>query len=244
MIGRRYTADFHAGVAEAGRDAAGAIVPIVLELVELASVVDVGSGSGAWLAVFAEHGVEDILGIDGGDIPSEQLQIPEERFLARDLAQPLTLDRRFDLAVSLEVAEHLPETAAAGFVASLVALAPVVLFSAAIPAQGGTSHLNEQWPEYWAAHFGREGYVAVDCIRRRVWSDRRVAFWYAQNTIVYVDEARLQDYPRLLSERLTHGAGQLSLVHPDLYEKRVLSLRVRGVATTLLRAFQLRRSRR
>lgn len=243
MLGRRYTADFYAGVAETARAAAGAVVPIMLELVEPASVVDVGSGPGAWLAVFAEHGVDDILGIDGGDIPAGRLEIPESRFLVRDLAQPLTLERRFDLALSLEVGEHLPEPAAAGFVAALVALAPAVLFSAAIPAQGGTSHVNEQWPDYWAAHFRRHGYVPVDCVRPRVWRDPDVAFWYAQNTILYVEEKRLPEHPRLLSEWQARGDGPLSIVHPELYEKRILELGVRSAATTLLRVIQWRRSR-
>ena len=64
----------------------------------------------------------------------------------RDLAQPLQIDRRFDLALSLEVAEHLPPECGSEFVQTLTDLSSVILFSAAIPFQGGTDHLNEQWP--------------------------------------------------------------------------------------------------
>jgi hypothetical protein len=63
--------------------------------------------------------------------------------------------RTFDLAICLEVAEHLPPEAAEGFIDSLTRLAPVVLFSAAITFQVGNQHLNGQWPDYWATLFRR-----------------------------------------------------------------------------------------
>ena len=122
------------------------VVPHILELLRPESVVDVGCGVGSWLAVFREHGIEAFLGVDGAYVDGDLLQIPLEKFLPPDLSKPLQLDRRFDLAVSLEVAEHLPEECAATFVASLVALAPVVAFSAAISHQGGHQNVNEQWP--------------------------------------------------------------------------------------------------
>lgn len=79
--------------------------------------------------------------------------------------------RNFDLAVSLQVAEHLPPSSAKGFIDSLAKLAPVVLFSAAIPLQAGAEHLNEQWPEYWAALFKTHDYLPIDCIRGRMSGD-------------------------------------------------------------------------
>jgi 2-polyprenyl-3-methyl-5-hydroxy-6-metoxy-1,4-benzoquinol methylase len=65
------------------------------------------------------------------------------------LIQPLDLEKEFDLVVSLEVAEHLPASAADQFVNTLVKHGKKILFSAAIPGQGGQDHLNEQWPDYW-----------------------------------------------------------------------------------------------
>jgi hypothetical protein len=130
--------------------------------------------------------MEDIFGIDGFYVRRELLEIPPEKFVAHDLQEPFRLDRIFDLVVSLEVAEHLPKESAAGFVESLTRLAPVVLFSAAIPFQGGEGHLNEQWPEYWARLFEARGYAPVDCLRRRVWQSPNVSWYYAQNVLIYV----------------------------------------------------------
>ena len=96
------------------------------------------------------------------------LEIADVRFLAFYLKRAIEIDREFDLVVSLEVAEHLPEECAKIFIKSLTKLGPVILFSAAIPFQGWTNHLNEQWPDYWANYFKDNGYEAIDCIRKKV----------------------------------------------------------------------------
>lgn len=193
------------------------VVPILLEIVRPTSVVDVGCGLGGWLAVFREHGVEDVLGIDGEYVDRAALRIPVENFLPRDLEQPLHVWRTFDMALSLEVGEHLSKEAALTFVDSLVQLAPVVVFSAAVPHQSGTGHVNEQWPDYWASLFAQRGYRAVDGLRRRLWNDERVQYFYAQNTLVYVDARRLQAYPALAAAHAYEPTPPLNLVHPRLY---------------------------
>jgi hypothetical protein len=129
------------------------------------------------------------------------------------------MDRKFDLAVSLEVGEHLPPVSSDDFVASLVGLSDVVLFSAAIPRQRGSNHVNERWQSWWAERFGAHGFVPVDCVRRRVWSDADVHWWYAQNTLLYVREAVLDDHPELKREYEVMGSNQLSIVHPGRYTK-------------------------
>jgi SAM-dependent methyltransferase len=162
------------------------IMPVVLRLTGARSVVDVGCATGAWLSVVREEGVEDVLGLDGAYVDRSKLLIPSELFVAHDLERPIRLGRRFDLVLSLETAEHLSPSAAAAFVASLVELAPVVLFSAAIPNQGGVNHVNERWPEYWAWLFSAHGYQQLDVIRSAVWDDPEVDYPYAQNTFLYV----------------------------------------------------------
>ena len=194
------------------------MVPLVLELTGARSVVDVGCGTGTWLRAFEERGVDDYVGIDGPHVESDALRIPADRYLARNLEQSFRLERRFDLVVSLEVAEHLAEEAASDFIESLAHLGPLVLFSAAIPFQGGTHHVNEQWPDYWAGLFREHGFVAVDCIRRRVWDDDRVEWWYAQNTLLFATSGRLNELPALSGEYELMGTSQpLSLVHPRKY---------------------------
>src|SRR5438874_4807793 len=117
------------------------------------SVVDFGCGLGIWLEKFVLHGVEDYVGVDGPWVPQDDLHFRQDHFVAARLDRPLRLGRRFDLAVALEVAEHLPDHRGSTFVRTIVEHAPCVLFSAAVPQQGGTDHVNEQWPDYWAELF-------------------------------------------------------------------------------------------
>jgi SAM-dependent methyltransferase len=212
-----YTNDYYAALREGARRSARVVAPLVLGLAGPHSVVDVGCGQGAWLAVFRELGVEDVLGVDGDHVDRTRLEIPGERFLASDLTRPLRLGRTFDLAASLEVAEHLPAACAEEFVESLSWLAPLVLFSAAAPYQGGERHLNEQWPAYWAALFARRGYLPVDCLRRRLWDHPDVEWWYAQNAFLYAKSDFLETLPALKREYESAGPSALPLVHPKRY---------------------------
>jgi len=128
---------------------AEAIVPHVIRLTQPGSVVDVGCGTGTWLSVFKRHGIEEICGIDGDYVERTNLEIPSKCFIAADLKQSVSMSQKFDLVVSIEVAEHIPPQNANVYIESLVGLGPVILFSAAIPFQGGIEHVNEQWPDYW-----------------------------------------------------------------------------------------------
>lgn len=191
------------------------IVPLLLHWLAPKSVVDVGCGVGSWLSVFRDSGIEDILGIDGDYVNRDALLIPPSSFIPFDLRRPLQLSRRFDLVVSVEVAEHLPQQSAASFVRSLVSLGDVVVFSAAVPKQGWDNglHLNEQWPDYWVQQFRRVGYDVIDCIRSRIWTNDHVCWWYAQNMLMFVNHADSHKYEYLRSfER--NDAIPRSIVHP------------------------------
>lgn len=212
------------------------IVPLLLAWFAPASVVDVGCGRGAFLSVCKTHGVTDILGIDGDHHPAATRLIADHEFVAADLHDPPPLERRFDLAVCTEVAEHLDAADADRFVRYLTTLAPVVAFSAAIPDQGGVHHVNEQWPAYWSARFATHGYRPVDALRPRLWNDERVAFWYAQNLVLFVahdlagvDAAGVDAFP------LGPDGSPLPLVHPRLLDAYVTRSR-RPAAPPSLRA--------
>lgn len=213
-----YTEEYYSHLDRSSRNSAAAIVPAICKLLAPGSVIDVGCGRGFWAAAFAECGVEDIYGIDGEWVDASRLAIPADRFRHVNLEQPIRLDRQFDLALTLEVAEHLPPASAETFVKSLCALAPAVVFSAAIPGQGGDRHINERWQSYWAGLFHQRGYVAIDFMRRGAWMARNVAYWYAQNTLLYVRKDRLDSYPPMLRTLAKCGAGPLSVAHPRLYE--------------------------
>lgn len=196
---KHYDDSFFEGNRKGSRAAAQIIVPMVNQLLSPPprSVVDVGCGVGAFLAEFSRLGAEDILGIDGGWVPVDSLLIPPNRFLTANLENPLELGRRFDLAVCLEVAEHLAEIHASTLVQSLVDLSPVVLFSAAVPKQAGVHHINCQWPDYWARKFQAHDYLPVDALRDVLLPLPNVATWYAQNTLIYVNRSYLESQQTL-----------------------------------------------
>jgi SAM-dependent methyltransferase len=189
----------------------------VLDLLQPRSVIDVGCGRGTWLSVFKELGIEDFLGIDGDWVDTDALDIPQQRFRSSDLAEPMRLDRMFDLVVSVEVAEHLPRECAGVFVQSLTRLGPAVLFSAGIPYQGGTDHVNEQWPDYWAMLFRENAYEAIDCLRGKIWNNDRVKVWYAQNLMLFADTEYLESHAFLKRELAASSNAPRSVVHPRNY---------------------------
>jgi SAM-dependent methyltransferase len=200
------------------RASAEAIVPLVIRLLEPLSVCDVGCARGGWLAVFKEHGVRRVLGIDGDYVERDNLMIDASEFLPADLDRGVPAVGRFDLAVSLEVAEHLVPDAAAPFVEGLVALAPAVLFSAAIPGQGGRGHLNEQWPEYWKELFDRHEYVPIDFVRASVWQTPEVNAWYKQNTLLFATRSLLDEREQVREAYQRSADRPLSVVHPLIFE--------------------------
>ena len=208
-VGPHYDAEFYTTFSDGSRASAAVIVPLVNQLVQPASVLDVGCGTGAWLAEWTRDGVTDVLGVDGDYVARAAMQIDQAKFRAVDLRNPLSLDRRFDLVESLEVAEHLDEACADQFVQSLVRHADTVLFSAAIPGQGGIHHVNEQWPSYWINRFNREGYKLFDIIRPIIWADARIETWYRQNVLLF---------SRTLA--LPATATCIDLVHPELWRGR------------------------
>jgi SAM-dependent methyltransferase len=233
----RYDSTFFLGFRGTSHDSAQQVVPIVMDLLQPRSVVDVGCGLGGWLAEFQRQGVERILGVDGDYVDREHLLIDRSLFRPHDVTLPLPDVGRFDLAMSLEVGEHLPASAADTFVGTLTSLAPVVFFSAAIPFQGGTHHVNEQWPEYWAELFAKRGYRPVDYIRSRVWDNEKVAYYYAQNMLLFASPDALAANPRLAAELVTEKRS-LARVHPKqwLTSRDPSRQRLRWLATAVPRS--------
>lgn len=226
-----YREQFYQNQRQGSRQSANEIIPLVLALIQPKSVIDVGCGVGAWLSVFKAYGVEEILGIDGDYVERNNLEIPEEQFLAHDLSQPIHMNRQFDLVVSLEVAEHLTRECAEIFINSLTSLGSVMLFSAAIPFQGGTHHVNEQWPDYWVNLFQKKQYTVIDPLRKRIWENDDVEWWYAQNILMFVKQDHLEHHVLLKREYENTNATQLSLVHPRKYLETIqLHLTIQDIA--------------
>jgi len=145
------------------------------------SLLDVGCGTGTWLRAAMDLGVAKAVGVDGIAVSDELLQVSRDTIKVIDLTSPFRLGERFDMAICLEVAEHLPESCAAQLVDAIEAHTDLVLFSAACPGQPGQHHVNCQWPSYWQDHFNRCGFFCEDSIRWQIWSDPRIEPWYRQN---------------------------------------------------------------
>jgi hypothetical protein len=229
---RFYDVNFFDSLEEGSLRSARVVVPIVVELVRPRSVVDFGCGRGAWLKVFRENDIETVLGLDGNYVDPRQLLFPAGCFRAVDLAQTFDLQRRYDLALSLEVAEHLPRSSARRFVQQLTNAADAVLFSAAIPGQGGTRHVNEQWPCFWQKLFANEGFRPWDPVRPRIQHDRRVDWWYRQNLIFYVSERLAASSQRLPVEGTE---ASLEWVHVSILQQHES---FRGIRHLLSRAIE------
>lgn len=197
-----YSPTYYEQIRDGAISSAEAVVPLVLDVYDARTVVDVGCGEGHWGKAFAARGCT-VLGLEAHGEP-----VIDNRRV--DLAEPFALDEDFDLAVCLEVAEHLPPERGAGFVHDLCQLAPVVLFSAAIPEQGGEGHLNEQWPAYWVEKFEEQGFRVSDTLRWRIWEDDRVDSWYRQNLLV----AAAEPIPVDLELALDRWGGAAPVVHP------------------------------
>jgi hypothetical protein len=183
--------------------------------------------------VALSEGVSDVLGIDGAYVDRQQLLIPSDRFVVRDLAQSFRLDRRFDVAICLEVAEHLPPSRGPGLIDDLCALSEVVVFSAAVPGQQGTRHVNLRWQSYWADLFIKRGRTIVGDLRALVWRDSRVGWWYRQNIIV----ASAIALPDLDHQPL------LDVVHPESTFRDVGMRTLLGAMPSATRAWARRRLR-
>jgi len=218
-----YSNRFFAHHSDGSARSAAIVVPIVLSLLQVNSVIDVGCGVGPWAAEFLASGVSDVWGVDGDYVDRSRLRIPSDRFLTRDVANPVQFDRTFDLAVCLEVAEHLPESRAYGLVTDLTSMAPCVLFSAALPGQAGTHHMNEQYLPYWVDLFQRVGYEGADPIRPWILGNSSVEWWYQQNIVMFMTPGHplvARGFPK-----------PQTVIHQSLYERIRQTLTVQDLVS-------------
>lgn len=197
--------------------AAKEVVPFIIDLLNPKSVADIGCGTGTWLKIFQDEGVENLLGIDGHYVDKNLLKIDLEKFVDFDLERLYISETKFELAISLEVAEHLSVESADIFIQTLTSFSDTIIFSAAIPNQGGQNHINEQEPKYWIRKFEDNGFKVFDILRPVFWENENIDSWYRQNILLFTNRKDL--FKRF--ESYDDFKGKL-LVHPVLaYEKDV-----------------------
>jgi hypothetical protein len=184
-----YNDTFFDDINQSVHSSARALIAALFPMLRLQSVIDLGGGRGVWLAEWQQAGTTGVLGVDGDYVDQTQLAVDKNPFMAADLTNPVKTGRRFDLAQSLEVGEHLPLSAAETLVDSLTTASDRVLFSAAVKGQGGEFHVNEQPLAFWQELFEARGYHAYDCIRPHLKNDKTLAPWYRYNSILYLNEA-------------------------------------------------------
>jgi Methyltransferase domain len=184
MTNNEYTVDWFRHQSEESLNSARAVVPKILNNYKPNSVVEFGCGVGPWGKVFLDAGIQSYIGVDGDYINRSQLLFPEKFFMAQDLNKSEAVGR-FDLCLCLETAEHIEEKNAVGLVQTLCESADIIVFSAAIPNQSGTGHINEQWQSYWAEIFSKQGFEPSLELREEIWKVKNVSWWYVQNIVTY-----------------------------------------------------------
>ena len=224
---RQYDEKFMDYASLSSHYAASEIIPLLLRALPIASVADIGCAGGSWLSVWRASGVSDIRGVDGDYVNQKALEIPRELFTPADLSRPLDLSRRFDLVQSLEVAEHIEAQFADQFVRNLARhAAKYLLFSAAVPGQGGEYHVNEQPLDFWRERLAQHGFDAYDFIRPKIISDHRISFWYRYNIVLYVGrEHQAMLDPEIRATRVPDGVA-IADVSPSWFRLRKRVVRV------------------
>lgn len=239
MSVRQYTRDFYTARQKLTQDSAEIILDIVFSHIQPASAIDLGCGTGTWLAQCRQLGARTCQGVDGDWVDADLLEIENEQFVSHDLGtETYRPTQRFDLAICIEVAEHLSPEMGDALVDSLAEASDIVLFSAAIKGQGGTDHINEQPQYYWASRFLARDYFCVDLIRPRIWEDERVNVIYKQNMLLYVKSQRCSELN--LESSVISKPFDINRVHPDLFLERstrkkntTLSSRLRALVSRL-----------
>lgn len=120
----------------------------VFDVLEPKTLVDVGCATADLVEGFIGLGV-DAYGLEGSSNCVPFLRVPKEKVLIMDLRLPIPYERSFDVALCLEVAEHIEPEYSDQFVRNLSKLSNSVVLTAAPPGQGGHYHVNCQPKEYW-----------------------------------------------------------------------------------------------
>lgn len=212
-----YNEKFYNEMYENNYKTAVQMIPVFIEKFKPNSIVDVGCGRGIFLAEVKKYNENmEILGLDGDYV--NKLLIDKKNFLACDISKKIRLNRKYDLAISLEVAEHISSEAADIFIENLTDLSDIIIFSAAIPEQGGDGHINEQWPSYWNEKFEKKGYYVSECLRNYFWKHKDMDPYRRQNVLLYIKKEKYED---IKSRFITDPINMLDVVHPEFYKDKL-----------------------
>ncbi|MCW1951552.1 MAG: methyltransferase domain-containing protein [Octadecabacter sp.] len=151
------------------------------------TVIDLGCGLGFFLKAMANEGSK-VTAVDNDWVKDLETEVPKDSYVFHDLNEPFKSPKRYALATSFEVAEHLKPERSESFVDDLCALSNTVAFSAAIPGQGGSGHINLRWQSDWVEMFAERGYRCYDAIRPEISNKEDSYFWFRQNAFLFVKD--------------------------------------------------------
>lgn len=191
------------------------ILGYILSQLDITSMIDFGCGMGTWCLAAQELNIKKILGVDIHDYADDYMLISSEQYKKCDLRNEVKLEICADLVISVEVGEHVEENCSKQFIDNICNHGEVVLFSAAIPFQGGQGHINEQPCSYWAQLFTSNGYMLFDCIRPQFWNSSNVEIWYKNNCVMFIREDR---YDAVIN-RFKVSSYPIDIIHPDMLKR-------------------------
>ena len=216
-MAKKYDRKFFAKTYSANRRSAEVVLSILFRILDIRSVVDIGCGVGTWLEAAQNLGAETVLGFDGPWLKEEYKIIERGAIITQNLEEKIEVNSKFDLAISMEVAEHLSADRAEGLVEDLCSSSDLVLFSAAIPGQGGRNHINERWQSYWAGNFQKNGFIAYDFVRPKIWCREDIQSYYRQNIVIYCRAESAANTAMLSVASAVTDFRQLDIVDPEIF---------------------------
>lgn len=182
-----YASEYYASMdRETAIQDANQLADTIIDIYSPDNVIEFGCGTGRLLYRYTERGIT-VYGIDASSSALEQSKLPDECLQQHDLTQPFSTEEKYDIALAIEILEHLPQKAADTVVDSISNAAKTVLVSAATPGQGGTHHVNEQPHAYWIEKFETRGMTYQPSTTEKIRSQLKLddLMWISDNLIVF-----------------------------------------------------------
>lgn len=175
-------------VSERSKITAKFVTQIILKIFPTPkSIIDIGCGQGVWLNEFLKiYKFEKIVAVDSNRSDFKYIAGNEKiKILRIDLEEEEIPKQYCDIAICLEVLEHLSENSAIR-VAEYLSNSKLLVFSAATPGQGGTGHINEKPTKFWQNFFEERGFFTADIVRPQIIKMKDVPNYYRNNILVFI----------------------------------------------------------
>jgi methyltransferase family protein len=217
-----YNSEFYNSHSDGSLNSALVILGLLWKFYQPESLVDFGCGKGTWLYAAKLLGSKKLKGYDGEWV-KDQIIDKQIDFTPIDLEDIKIVPQKYDLAISVEVAEHLSKGSEIELIKALCNSSDIILFSAAVENQGGTNHINENPQSYWINLFEKEGFFCLDYFRPLIWENELVEWWYRQNIFLFVNRAAPIPFE---VENFKNSTEEIyNAIHPELLNHRTQEIK-------------------